>query len=367
MLDGVEADGAHPERGLHRHVQVGEIERLQQPQDLHVLAAAGLEQPRLHQPAQGLELGGQLPAGQRGRLIEGADLLLQQRQVMDRIEDHVLAAVAPGMAGNDLAAAADDHPVDVAPDPDVAVAVGDGHRVVVGLVAHQRLGTHPAGRLVAGLERRCRQRRHRLEIALEPLADRLVVTAQDLHLPLAALLLQPGVEVVPGRKPRQRHHEVPSRPADDPLDAALVIALAGSAVAILDDVVRQQPAEERRPLACPVRQDARHQAAVVVVEHRQRHAAEEREGMDMAVGPRLGRRRRVGPDVTGVAVRQVEGEEVRLLLDPADHHRAFLAEVRLGVAGRMMQRHEHLAAAPLMLAQIRLHDRVAAGEPVLIP
>ena len=31
-----------------------------------------------------------------------------------------------------------------------------------------------------------------------------------------------------------------------------------------------------------------------------------------------------------------------------------------------MQRHEHLPAAPLMLAHIGLHDRVAAGEPLAI-
>jgi hypothetical protein len=65
-------------------------------------------------------------------------------------------------------------------------------------------------------------------------------------------------------------------------------------------------------------------------------------------------------------VRKVEDEEVRLLLDPADHDQR-LAEIGLGVPGRVVQRHEHLAAAPLMLAQVRLHDGVAAGEPVLVP
>lgn len=53
-------------------------------------------------------------------------------------------------------------------------------------------------------------------------------------------------------------------------------------------------------------------------------------------------------------------------LDPADHHQR-LAEVRLGVAGRVVKRHEHLPAAPLVLAHVRLHDGVAAGEPVLLP
>ncbi|MGK2923659.1 MAG: hypothetical protein ACSLE4_12915, partial [Methyloceanibacter sp.] len=42
-----------------------------------------------------------------------------------------------------------------------------------GPVAHQRLRADPAHRLVAGLERNSRQRRHHLEIALEPLANRL--------------------------------------------------------------------------------------------------------------------------------------------------------------------------------------------------
>ena len=105
--------------------------------------------------------GGRSHPGQRRRLVQRVDLLLDQRQVVHRIEDHVLAVVAPGMAGDDLAAAADHHLVDVAADPDVAVAVGDRHRVVVGLVAHQRLRADPPGGLVAGVEGRGRQVRHR--------------------------------------------------------------------------------------------------------------------------------------------------------------------------------------------------------------
>ncbi len=47
-----------------------------------------------------------------------------------------------------------------------------------------------------------------------------------------------------------------------------------------------------------------------------------------------------------------------------DDHR--LAEVGLGVPGRVCQQHEHLAAATFALTHVILHDRVAAGEPVLI-
>ena len=88
--------------------------------------------------------------------------------------------------------------------------------------------------------------------------------------------------------------------------------------------------------------------------------------MDVTVHPGLGGRRRIGPDEAGVAVRQVEGEEMRRLLDPADEH-AGLAEIGLRVARRMVQRHEHLPAAPAMLADVVLHDGVAADEPVLVP
>ena len=94
------------------------------------------------------------------------------------------------------------------------------------------------------------------------------------------------------------------------LHRALVVPLARAPVTIAHEVMRQEPAEEPRPPARPVRQYARHQAAVVVVENRLRNPAEEGEGMHMPVDPRLGRRRRVGPHIAGVAVRQIEDEEV---------------------------------------------------------
>ena len=50
--------------------------------------------------------------------------------------------------------------------------------------------------------------------------------------------------------------------------------------------------------------------------------------MNMSIQPGLGVRRRVGSDVTGVTVRQVKGEEVRFLFNPADHDQGF-AEIGL--------------------------------------
>ncbi len=59
---------------------------------------------------------------------------------MDRVKDHVLAIVAARMTRDDLTAATDHDLIDVmsetclwhdAPDPDIAVTIGDRHRVIV--------------------------------------------------------------------------------------------------------------------------------------------------------------------------------------------------------------------------------------------
>src|SRR3546814_3936604 len=109
-------------------MQSGEVQAFQQPQNLHGLAPAVLVHPRLHQAAQRGELAGQVPALERSSLIQRVDLLLDQRQVMQRIEDDVFAFPAPRMAGDDLAAAADHHRVDVAANPDILMPVGDRDR-----------------------------------------------------------------------------------------------------------------------------------------------------------------------------------------------------------------------------------------------
>jgi hypothetical protein len=91
------------------------------------------------------------------------------------------------MAGDDLATATDHHLVNIASDPDILMPIGDRHGIVVGLVAHERLSRDFRTRLVAGIEWRRRQRTHGSEITLQPLTDRLDLTAQPVALTLAAL------------------------------------------------------------------------------------------------------------------------------------------------------------------------------------
>ena len=76
--------------------------------------------------------------------------------------------------------------------------------------------------------------------------------------------------------------------------------------------------------------------------------------------------RRVGLDEAPVAVGQVDDEAVGLLLHAANDHQG-LAEVALGVARRMGQRHEHLLRPPPALPYVVLDDGVLAVEPVLFP
>ena len=113
-------------------------ERLHQAQHLHELAFAWFAHAGLQQAAQRGELLRQLPAGQRRGLVQRVDLLLDQRQVVQRIEHEVLPLVGAGMPGDDLRAAGDHHLVHVPAHEHLAVPKARRHRVVVAPVAHQR-------------------------------------------------------------------------------------------------------------------------------------------------------------------------------------------------------------------------------------
>ena len=131
MLHGVEADGAACDRIANGGGDVVDAEDLHQSQHLHELALALLAHAGFQQPAQGGELLRQLPAGERRGLVQRVGLLLDQRQVVQRIEHEVLALVGARMARDHLRAAGDHDLVHVAADQDLPVPVGRRHRVVV--------------------------------------------------------------------------------------------------------------------------------------------------------------------------------------------------------------------------------------------
>ena len=109
MLDRIVPDGPVAESVFDGAMDMDHLEGLQQAQNLDVLALALLSHPRFQQPVQGGELSGQVPAFEWGGLIQYPDLLLQQRQVVHRIEHHVGLLVGPAVAGDHLCAAAPSH------------------------------------------------------------------------------------------------------------------------------------------------------------------------------------------------------------------------------------------------------------------
>ena len=72
----------------------------------------------------------------------------------------------------------------------------------------------------------------------------------------------------------------------------------------------------------------------------------------------------IGLDEAAVAV-GLQYEAAGLPLHAADDHQG-LAEVALGVARRMGQRHEHLPRLPAVLPHVVLDDGVLAIKPVLV-
>src|SRR5689334_14945878 len=361
MLDRVKADRATRDGLSDTGQHVLGAEYLQQPQHLDELAFAAFGHAGLDQAAQRGKFLRQVPADQRRCLVESANLLFEQRQVMQRVEDEVLALVGARMTGDHLGPAGDHHLVDIAADQYLAVPEGGRHRVVGAAIAHQQLRTDPACLLLAGVIGRWRQGVERLQIPNQPFADRLVVTAQPIPEPAPTTLEQLLVQRHQADRPRYRHQQVPADPADQPLDFALVVAFAGPAEPVVKHIMGLQLAEHTRALSHPIAQDARHRQRRVVVQDRARHLAEERECGVVPVTERFGGLRRIGLHKIGVAVRQVHCKEVDLALHPGDL-RQRLAKIHLSMAGIVPQRHEYFA----MPQTARQHVVLNNGDPARI-
>ena len=128
--------------------------------------------------------------------------------------------------------------------------------------------------------------------------------------------------------------------------------------------MRLELAEDLRPLARAVPENPRHRQLGVVIDDAPRHPTEVPERRVVPVTERLRRLGRKRLHERVVAVREIDDQVVRFAFDASDHDQCF-AEVGLGVARRMGQRHEHLLPAQPLLAHVGFDDRVAAREAVL--
>src|ERR1700683_1141117 len=101
--------------------------------------------------------------------------------------------------------------MDVAAHKNIAVTVGRRHRVVIAPVAHQRQRGDSRGHLLAGVVRRRQRHLQRGKVALQPLADRPVMTAQTVSHSTAAAFQQIGVQRLEALEHRDWYEEVASR------------------------------------------------------------------------------------------------------------------------------------------------------------
>ena len=102
------------------------------------------------------------------------------------------------------------------------------------------------------------------------------VTPQPCGLAPAALSREIIVQRLDALNPRNRHEEVPPDEAGQPLDLALVIALARPAEPVLEQTVGLQLREDARSLPLSIAQDAGNRQSGVVVQDGAGDAAEER-------------------------------------------------------------------------------------------
>ena len=187
--------------------------------------------------------------------------------------------------------------------------------------------------------------------------------------PLQAARQQPLVQSVQLGHLRDRHHEPAPHRLHQGLDLALVVALAGPAEAVAEQVVRLQMRERLRPAARAVPQDPRHRQGRVVIQDRAGDPAEEGKGADMPVQKGLRRLPRIGLDEPDVLMGQDQAEKGNLLpLPPQINHR--FAKVDLDMVRRVMKVNESFARRLLPGTHIVLHDadrvetRAGAGMEV---
>jgi hypothetical protein len=149
------------------------------------------------------------------------------------------------------------------------------------------------------------------------------------------------------------------------LDVPLLVGPPHPAEVGLEEVVALEPQELGGELAVAAAEDLGHGDLEVVVADPARDAAEEGEGPGMPLQERLGAFAREGAAEEGVGVRQGHDEH-RHLGGPSVERDLGLAEVDLGLAGRVGQRDEDLGAAQPPGGDGLLDDSQAASIGVLV-
>ena len=159
------------------------------------------------------------PALEGASILKGTWSLLEQRQVMQRIEDILLMTVTASMAGNHRTLMQDVNAERIGFDHQLTSRLLDGDRVAVGVIDHLTVGSQmdlacdTTGKGALGQWVQVRSLR------LPRLSNTHGLPLDDTHIVAFALGEQMHIEFLKGGHVRDGHHEVAAMEADTVLEA----------------------------------------------------------------------------------------------------------------------------------------------------
>jgi hypothetical protein len=308
----------------------------------------------------------QLPVLVDVGVVQRRRLARQRHQVMQRVEHLHALGVASSVAGDDLATSHHLDALDIGLHRDRAESVRARHAVGVLIETHRLVFVH-LGRLGhAGVERSRRQRQGAGTLALEALADVLLLPRLGALSVAQAASPQSSVQLGQVTHLGHRSGPVPLQELHPPLDARLLLRLAHQAKQRLEIVVASQRRVALVQLAAPSLEQVRNHALGIVPPELTRHALKERECFHQPVQDRLsplGRQRlREG------AVRVSPGHhQHRNLPAPSGEIDVDVTEVGFEALARIVvQRDERLALPLMAAADIEPHAFIATAIAVLL-
>ena len=273
--DASRVDHVDVQRVLHRGGQVRQRKLFEQPQHLNERPGAVPRVVGFQPPAEQVPALVQIPVFQRLGVVKAAGLALQQRQIMDRIEEGPFAVPTARMLGDQSILEHQPHLGDRRDHRDLAMRVRHRDRVVVVVEPHQRLRIGRSLFDATRFESLLRRRQERLTILAQKLLlrGRLPACARFSigHVASPHLLVQR----FEGPDLGQRKQKVAAGKPDQPFDMPLLVRRPHQTEMLLEQVVTLQPQELLRQLPLAALQDFDHRDGRVVVADSPRHAVEE--------------------------------------------------------------------------------------------
>jgi len=263
-------------------------------------------------------------------MVKGCRALLQQRQIVERVDNVLFALVAARMRGEDALVVENFDHKRVRFEREVAGRLVDGDGIAIGFkddLAIRRERGDPldtAGQVVGG---------HGAEQGLlvapgHPNGRRLAIHAAGVV--LVAALEQLGIQVVKGLDLAEGHHEITAGKANAMLHAAFLVPLADRAKETVKQIMA---AEDHKGIllgTAVARQDFFDRRGQIVVAEAVGHALEVVKGVDMAVEKGFLFLGGIGADEELARIAQAHDKDLDGLLD-ALHDHSGLAPIDLGV------------------------------------